>query len=70
MVGSLGGRTSMNWVKRHDLAVFLVLAFVLAWWLWPFVLANPESVAMLPWSPIIAAIVVLALTRGWASGTY
>jgi uncharacterized protein len=57
---------SMSWLKRHDLIVFLVLAFVLAWWLWPFVLANPESVAMLPWSPIIAAIVVLALTRGWA----
>jgi len=55
----LGGR-SINWVKRHDLVVFLVLAFVLAWWLWPFVLANPESVPMLPWSSIIAAIVVLA----------
>ena len=56
----------MNWIKRHDLIVFLVLAFVLAWWLWPFVLANPESTPMLPWSPIIAAIIVLALTRGWA----
>jgi membrane protease YdiL (CAAX protease family) len=56
----------MNWLRRYDLIVFLVLAFVLAWWLWPFVLANPESTPMLPWSPIIAAIVVLALTRGWA----
>ncbi len=56
----------MNWIKRHDLIVFLVLAFVLAWWLWPFVLANPESTPMLPWSPIIAAFIVLALTRGWA----
>ena len=43
-----------------------IFAFVLAWWTWPFVLLNPESVAMLPWSPIIAAIIVLALTRGWA----
>ena len=56
----------MNWLKRYDLIVFLVLAFVLAWWLWPFVLANPESTPMLPWSPIIAAFIVLALTRGWA----
>lgn len=56
----------MNWIKRHDLIVFLVLAFVLAWWAWPLVLLNPESVAMLPWSPIIAAFTVLALTRGWA----
>jgi hypothetical protein len=54
----------MNWVKRHDLAVFLVLAFVLSWWTWPFILANPESVPMIPYGPIIAAIIVLALTRG------
>jgi membrane protease YdiL (CAAX protease family) len=27
---------------------------------------NPNSVAMIPWSPIIAAFVVLALTKGWA----
>ena len=46
--------------------MFLVLTFVLAWWTWPFVLLDPESVAMIPWSPIIAAIIVLALTRGWA----
>ena len=38
----------MNWLKRYDLIVFLVLAFALAWWLWPFVLANPESTPMLP----------------------
>lgn len=56
----------MNWLKRHDLIAFLVLAFFLAWWPWPFVLVNPDAVAMLPWSPIIAAVIVLALTRGWA----
>jgi hypothetical protein len=33
-------RTSMNWVKRHDLIVFLVLAFALSWWVWPFVLLT------------------------------
>ena len=57
----------MNWVKRHDLAVFLILAFALSWSIWPFVLTNPESTPMLPYGPIIAAIIVLALTRGWAS---
>ena len=56
----------MNWIKRHDLIVFLILAFVLAWWPWPFVLLDPESTPMLPWSPIIAAFIVLALTRGGA----
>ena len=40
---------SMNWLKRHDIAVFLILAFALSWWLWPFVLSNPESTPMLPY---------------------
>jgi hypothetical protein len=34
---------SMNWLKRHDLAVFLILAFALSWWVWPLVLLNPEG---------------------------
>jgi uncharacterized protein len=59
-------RTSVNWVKRHDLIVFLILAFVLSWWTWPFMLLNPESVPMIPYGPIIAAFIVIALTRGWA----
>ena len=56
----------MDWPKRHDLAVFLALSFVLSWFVWPFVLANPESVPMLPYGPFIAVFIVLALTRGWA----
>jgi len=38
----------MNWLKRHDIAVFLALSFVLSWFVWPFVLGNPQSVPMLP----------------------
>jgi uncharacterized protein len=60
------GRRSVNWLKRHDLAVFLILAFALSWFVWPLVLLNPESVAMIPYGPFIAVFVVLALTRGWA----
>jgi membrane protease YdiL (CAAX protease family) len=56
----------MNWVKSHDLAVFLVLAFALSWSIWPLTLLNPESVPMIPYGPIIAVFVVLALSRGWA----
>jgi membrane protease YdiL (CAAX protease family) len=56
----------MDWLKRHDLAMFLVLSFVLSWFVWPFVLANPQSVPMLPYGPFIAVFIVLALTRGWA----
>jgi CAAX protease family protein len=56
----------MNWVKRHDLAVFLVLAFALSWSIWPLTLLNPESTLMIPYGPIIAVFIVLALSRGWA----
>jgi hypothetical protein len=48
----------MNWVKRQDLVVFLIPAFALSWWLWP--IATP----MHPYGPVIAAFIVLALTRG------
>ena len=57
---------SVNWIKRHDFIVFLVLAFALSWWVWPLVLANPEGTPLVPFGPIIAAFIVLALTRGWA----
>ena len=56
----------MNWVKRHDITVFLVLAFALSWSIWPLTLLNPESTPMLPYGPIIAVLVVLAFARGWA----
>jgi len=56
----------MNWLKRNELAVFLFLAFALAWWVWPFSLMNPGSTPMIPWGPMIAAFIVLGLTRGWA----
>jgi membrane protease YdiL (CAAX protease family) len=57
---------SMNWLKRHDLAVFLILAFALSWFVWPFVLLDPESSPLVPFGPLIAAFIVLAVTRGWA----
>jgi membrane protease YdiL (CAAX protease family) len=65
MVASKEEQESMNWLKRHDLAVFLILAFALSWWVWPLVLLNPEGTPLVPFGPLIAAFIVLALTRGW-----
>ena len=56
----------MSLIRRHPLATYFILAFALAWWTWPLVLLNPNSAPMLPWSPIFAAIIVLAITEGRA----
>jgi uncharacterized protein len=56
----------MNWLKRNDLAVFLLLAFGFSWWPWPLTLMNPNSTPMIPWGPMIAAFIVLGLIRGQA----
>jgi hypothetical protein len=31
------------WVRRHDLLLYFVLAFLLSWLAWPLVALNPES---------------------------
>jgi hypothetical protein len=56
----------MKWLRRNELVVFLTLAFALSWWPWPLTVMNPESTPMIPWGPMIAAFIVLGLTRGWA----
>lgn len=56
----------MNWLKRNEIAVFLFLAFALSWFIWPLTLMNPNSTPMLPWGPLLATLIVLGLTRGWA----
>jgi uncharacterized protein len=57
-------RSGRGWVRRHDLALYFVLAFLLSWLAWPLVALNPESSPLLPFGPLIAAAVVAALTGG------
>jgi hypothetical protein len=59
-----GSTERNNWFARHPVAAFIVLAFVLSWWVWPFALVNPDSVAILSFGPLIAAVVVAALAGG------
>jgi hypothetical protein len=56
----------MSWLKRNELAVFLFLAFALSWWTWPLTCMYPNRTPMIPWGPIVAAFIVLGLTRGWS----
>jgi uncharacterized protein len=58
-------RMSGNWVARHDLLLYFILAYVLSWAIWPLVLANPESSPLVPFGPLIAAVVVALLAGGW-----
>ncbi|HYJ24443.1 MAG TPA: type II CAAX endopeptidase family protein [Acidimicrobiia bacterium] len=51
-------------IRRHQLAAFFVLAFALSWWPWPVAHLNPESVAMIPWGPAIAAVIVSLAATG------
>ncbi len=57
-------RNASSWSRRHDLALFLVLAFLLSWLPWPLVALNPDSSPMVPFGPLLAAIVVAVLTEG------
>jgi uncharacterized membrane protein len=47
-----------NWAARHDLLLFFVLAYLLSWALWPLVILNPTSSPLVPFGPLIAAVVV------------
>ena len=41
-------RVSGNWVARHDLLLYFLLAYVLSWAVWPLVLINPQSSPLVP----------------------
>jgi uncharacterized protein len=51
-------------VKRHPLATFFVLAYVLSWWAWILYAFGLFPNPIASFGPFLAAIVVLALTEG------
>ena len=53
-------------VKRHPLATFFVLAYVLSWWPWILYEFGAFPLPIASFGPFLAAIVVLALTEGKA----
>ncbi|WP_250030111.1 CPBP family intramembrane glutamic endopeptidase [Paractinoplanes maris] len=46
-------------IRRHPLVTFFVLAFAIGWSPWPF---GIEDTAMLPCAPLVAALIVAAVT--------
>jgi membrane protease YdiL (CAAX protease family) len=58
------GTAPPNWAARHDLVLYFVLAYLLSWALWPLVILNPTSSPLVPFGPLIAAVIVALLAGG------
>ena len=48
-------------VKRHPIITFFVLSYAISWGFLPI-----EAVRFLPSGPLLAALIVIPLTQGWA----
>jgi membrane protease YdiL (CAAX protease family) len=59
-------RTRMSAVRRHPLVVFFVLAYALSWWPWILYAFDLSPLPIVGFGPFLAAIVVLAVSRGKA----
>jgi len=57
-------RSRITAVRSHPLIVFFVLAYVFSWWPWPLYASGLAPSAIIGFGPFLAALVVLALTRG------
>ncbi len=58
------GKASRAWVRRHEVAFYLVLAYAISWSIWPLVLQNPESSPLVPFGPGLAALLVAVVAGG------
>lgn len=59
-----GAARISTWARRRDLPPYFVLAFLLAWLPWPLVALNSDSSPMVPFGPLLAAVIVAGLTGG------
>ena len=51
-------------ISRHEVALYLVLAYVISWSIWPLVLLNPKSSPLVPFGPGLAAVLVALMAGG------
>ena len=53
-----------RWAAKHDVALYLVLAYSISWSIWPLALINPDSSPLVPFGPGLAAIIVASVAGG------
>jgi len=51
-------------IKKHPLVAFFVLVYALSWWPWPLYAAGVPGEPFLAFGPLVAAVIVVALTDG------
>jgi membrane protease YdiL (CAAX protease family) len=53
--------------KRHPILSFVLLAYALSWWPWPWFRLDPAAIdaPIFPFGPFLAAIIVLLFIGGW-----
>jgi membrane protease YdiL (CAAX protease family) len=56
----------MSLVKRHPIITFFVLAYAISWVGWPLYAAGVWPIPFLATGPLIAALIVIPITRGWS----
>jgi uncharacterized protein len=63
-----GGISRMSFIsavmKKHPLASFFALAYVLSWWAWILYAVGISPIPVASFGPFLAAVVVLAVTEG------
>ena len=60
----LEGEDFVSLIRRYPLITFFVLAYVLSWWPWILYALDLSPQPIVGFGPFLAAIVVLAITRG------
>jgi membrane protease YdiL (CAAX protease family) len=60
----LEGKDLVSFIRRYPLITFFVLAYVLSWWPWILYALDLLPQPIVGFGPFLAAIVVLAITRG------